>query len=89
MRFQFNTSRLYTNEGQVIVVEYDPGTGGVHFNDVSRMISKAFTIEPGLTHVRDVAEQVMISYDRGRGENTMWSEAPTRDSNEVIHLLRF
>lgn len=91
MRFQFNTSRLYNTEGQVIVVEYDPSSGVARFNDFSRMISKKVDCEMNLTSWRDVAEQVMDAYDHGRGEYLRCGgpDEPQRNVNEVIHLLRF
>lgn len=90
MRFQFNTSRLYTSEGQVIVVEYDPSSGEANFNDVSRMISKKVDCEKGMSSWRDVAEQVMDAYDHYRGEYlSEGPDVPKREISEIVHLLRF
>jgi hypothetical protein len=73
MKITFNTSRLYTDRGQVITAEFDGETGKVWFNDHSRMVDGGFTVKVGRSAIMGeweanpeaFARCVMRHYDAG------------------------
>jgi hypothetical protein len=73
-RFQFNTGRLYTQEGQVIVAT----------NDGAAILCNEFTCD--LTGT-GLADHVMRCYDRGNYRGISSSEAPQLDrAAPVVHV---
>jgi hypothetical protein len=63
MKFQFNTGRLYTAQGQPIRVRYDPVTGEALFADEGRFIDGEAQLAKGLASKWDVEMRVLKAYD--------------------------
>jgi hypothetical protein len=86
-RIQFNTGRLYTQEGQVIVATNDGTT--IQFHDTSRMVAgwiecNEFTRDLTST---ELAKHVMHCYDRGMYRIAPAHEAPLRDHAAPVASL--
>lgn len=84
----FNTSRLYTAEGQVIRATFDPETGEVLFDDFSRMISGRYNVTDLAfcrawwpDHIDLLAKSVMRHYDEGTYD---WARARGRPDGEPV-----
>jgi hypothetical protein len=86
-RFQFNTGRLYTQEGQVIVATNDGAT--ILFNDTSRSVMGAILCNEFTCDLTGtgLADHVMRCYDRGNYRGISSSEAPQLDrAAPVVHV---
>jgi|KBSMisStandDraft_5_1062788.scaffolds.fasta_scaffold924458_2 hypothetical protein len=72
----WNTGRLYTKAGQIIIASWDDEDGEVTFNDISRMIDgqlrTAYASPP-----RSLQSVVMNAYDHNLydGNRRSWQDA--------------
>ncbi len=89
----FNTSRLYTREGQVITASYDNVTNMVYFHDHSRMVygefSQSFrTMDPIEEQTDYFIRTLMSKYDAGKVE---YYSPTARDleRQDTVHIGRF
>jgi hypothetical protein len=85
MLVTFNTGRLYTRSGQIIVAEYDDGE--IRFNDVSRMISGKFSSPNSWGDDQKLfIREVMHGYDKHQYK---WcGNAPKYDPSATIIEMR-
>lgn len=87
MKITFNTGRLYTRRGQIIVAEFNEAEEFIVFNDRSRGISGR--IETPVTSFRTaggLASYVMERYDRH--EYRYHPGADRLDEDAKIHEFR-
>ena len=92
MRFTFNTGRLYTNEGQVITVDWDPASCVVLFNDHSRMISGETELSLGFRYQgangpRNLIRALMAKYDAGQYLYSTSADDLPRGDVVITHLI--
>ena len=92
MQITFNTSRLYTAEGQIITARYDADEEMVYFCDHSRMIydqmfplasTACFPMTPSF-----LATAVMKAYDHHEYTWAPYAKRPVRDEKAPVHLFR-
>lgn len=70
IKFSFNTGRPYTEQGQLIHVEYDPNENTTYFHDESRMVSGKFPHTYADMSESRLKELTMMAYDNGMYFNT-------------------
>lgn len=86
MRVQFNTGRMYTAAGQIIVAELDGGI--IYFNDVSRMVHGKIVLSEDALRMAtmgqyDLARVTLACYDNGRYQGS-WDRRPQYDAEETV-----
>lgn len=90
----FNTSRLYTAEGQIVTASYDPETNLCKFVDHSRMCEGQFVtslahLPVDETTIRLFARRVMRAYDTHSGdEYDHWIKGDKPQRQDVVHEFR-
>lgn len=73
MQVHFNTGRLYTAQGQIILASWEPENEVIHFADFSRACHGTIacpTFAAHFTRPGPLAEFVMNRYDRGEYKTT-------------------